>query len=270
MEGMNKGRMKRLGAVALISAALLSGFAGAADCAYVPNEHDRDCYGTLLGLDDWQAHGMAFGFLHRDEHWWGLGEHYYAVSGSTFTRIEVYGSVWPSKSSQRWLAENTAKAWAALPAALRRASMPLQIIWEKESGNPVYYDQRTTERSRHVITFTGDWADPGRPWFSKGFEETLAHEMCHAVDARNQMHGLFWSETSPWENAALNDRASVSAYADTNLREDFAETCAAWFVSSRHPERRSRLAKRFPHRIAMLEDLFDLFGEVAIEGVARN
>ena len=246
----------------------------AGDCPYVANEHDEDCYGTLLGPTDWLRHGMVFGVLHRDEWWWGRSEHFYAVSGATFVRIEVYGDdgTWPDVGDREWLAKRTAKAWAAMPENLRRASMPLTIIWEKLSGNPVYYDQRSTGRSRNAVVFTGDWANAATREFSAGFEEGLAHELCHAVDARDGRHNAgvwgYWSESGPWGEAMEADDASVSDYADSEVVEDFAETCAAWFSTSLDAARRDGLAEALPNRIGQLEKLFDRFGTVSLDAVA--
>ena len=245
----------------------------ASACEYVANEFDEECYGTLLGPTDWNRHGMVFGLLHRDEWWWGKGEHYYAVSEGTYVRIEVYGDRWPEQDDREWIAKRTAKAWAALPRVLRRATMPTQIIWESRAGNPIYYDQRNQARSRHAVSFTSDWVDAETRHFSDGFEEGLAHELCHAVDALDTRYSEgdwgYWSESGKWEAAMEDDEDSVSDYADTNTVEDFAETCAAWFSTSLDPDRRVLLAEKLPNRIRLLEELFDRFGGVSIEAVVE-
>ena len=150
--------------------------------------------------------------------------------------------------------------------------MPVQVIWESAHGNPVYYDQRAHARSRHAVTFSGDWATASERSFSDGFEEGLAHELCHAVDARDRRYeeGVwgYWSESGQWEDAMEADGASVSEYADNNMVEDFAETCAAWFSTVKNPDRRGQLKSTLPNRIAELESLFDRFGGVSLEGVS--
>ena len=115
-------------------------------CPYVANEYEDDCYGTLLGLTDWVHNGVAFSPLHKDEWWWGASEHFHAVSGSTWVRIEVYSSTWSDKEERNWLAKRTAMAWAGLPEVLRVASMPLHIVWQGGMDNPRYFDQHGRPR----------------------------------------------------------------------------------------------------------------------------
>lgn len=53
-----------------------------------------------------------------------------------------------------WVARQVAKAWAAQPAALRRASMPLIIGVDAGDGDsPVYWDYTQARERSHVIEF---------------------------------------------------------------------------------------------------------------------
>lgn len=178
---------------------------------------------------------------------------YAAVKGESAARLRLYRHFDDMDRVADWVAD----AWAAQHPVLRRMSMPLMIGVDVRSRGiylPRYVD---TPEARRIVEMPESHVHERIGVLDEAFEELLAHEMCHAVDHRlEDAAGTWLSGQEEWTGAAASDGAHVTDYAETNGREDFAETCAAFFLTqpgNRLPDgHRSHIASRVPARLAYL------------------
>lgn len=172
---------------------------------------------------------------------------YRVTAGADETSLHVY----PHFNRPDWVARRVAEAWSAQPPVFRRHVRPL-IIGIDRAG-PVYWDYRDGTEAAHIIEFPASYVHESANTLDWAFEELLAHEMCHALDA---IHGLRYHEG--FATAAAEDGAYVSDYARSSVGEDFAESCAAYLLmrtSSRVSVRiRRHLNSTMPHRMEWLSD----------------
>ena len=167
--------------------------------------------------------------------------------------IEI--QIWHSHfDSQQKIAKLVADSIAILPPVILRA-LPINTLISMDvgSGTGAIYWNLWTERA-HAIEFAAVFAHEADDTLDWAFEELLLHEIGHVFDV-----GLYKiSENVGWLNASNKDfNALVSEYADTNAKEAFAETFAAWVSFSRdaaRPENERRLTH--VHRTHILDAIF--------------
>ena len=155
--------------------------------------------------------------------------------------------------SQQKIAKLVAESIAILPPVVLRA-LPINTVVgiDVGSGTGAIYWNLLSERA-HVIEFAAVFAHESDDTLDWAFEELLLHEIGHVFDVG--LHKI--SENAGWLNASNKDlSALVSEYADTNAKEAFAETFAAWVSFSRdsaRPENERRLTH--VHRTHILDSI---------------
>lgn len=137
-------------------------------------------------------------------------------------------------SDERYVAELVASSVAILPAAVLRALPENTVIsLDIGSGGGAIYWDLPKERA-HAVEFAAAFAHESANTLDWSFEELLLHEFGHVFDV-----GLYSIRTNPeWIAATQRDNsASVTRYAETNDKETFAETFAAWMAYRRDQAR---------------------------------
>ena len=114
-------------------------------------------------------------------------------------------------------------AIATLPPVILR-SLPentLVSMDQGSSGGAIYWD--LPDERAHAIEFQAAFAHPAVNTMDWSFEELLLHEIAHVFD---RIHGI--SARPSWRDAVRADGAQITRYAESNAKEDFAESFAAW------------------------------------------
>ncbi len=179
---------------------------------------------------------------------------YMATAGASQVEVRIHDGFFQNPASA---AEQVARAWAAQPAVFRQAAMPRTISIDPIFWAAYVYDNRfqvilSPAYLRHHIN--------GSMW---RFEETMTHEMCHALDHRKG----YLSQSAEWRDLIARDGSYVSNYARTSNLEDFAESCTAHVLLAAGGHRldnshRNHVLATMRNRAAYLNELIPLPGAV--------
>ena len=164
---------------------------------------------------------------HQSYFWWSM--EMFGIPNS----IEIL--IWPGHyEDERKIAELVAASIAILPPAVLR-SLPVNtlVALDVGSGSGAIYWDLPVERA-HAVEFSAAFAHESDDTLDWSFEELLLHEFGHVLDV-----GLYNITSDPGWIAAteLDGETNVTEYANTNSKEAFAETFAAWLAYKRDQTR---------------------------------
>jgi hypothetical protein len=135
---------------------------------------------------------------------------------------------------------------------LEPAPNPGDAEWARIFGVPTFASAATAGGGK--ITIWNLQANPLN--LSEGIFD---HEMGHLIGESHSTSRTRHAEMIPpgWEAAMEADGKRVSAYAEHNANEDFADTWRFYLLARRHPEQFEEFRKTYPNRVKILDAIYE-------------
>ena len=157
-----------------------------------------------------------------------------------------------------------AKGIAALPRVVLRSLPAVEVSLTGHMDSQGHFSPRPAFQHQRIDLFLNlvprRFRDDGTSYFrlAATYEEVLLHEVAHLLDTQ----GGYVSDSEEWKGASRKDgNLHLTAYAETNDREDFAETFTLWLAIRRDETRavqqlevdRASVKRKAHHRFAWLD-----------------
>lgn len=135
---------------------------------------------------------------------------------------------------------------------LEPAPNPGDAEWARIFGVPTFASAATAGGGK--ITIWNLHANPLN--LSEGIFD---HEMGHLIGESRSTSRTRHAEMIPpgWEAAMEADGKRVSAYAEHNANEDFADTWRFYLLARRYPEQFEEFRKTYPNRVKILDAIYE-------------